>query len=129
MSDHTAKVKILCVDDDEIMRQVVGLIFEQQGLQVRTASHGGEGVDMALEWLPDLILMDLMMPIMDGFQATETLRADPRTRQIPIVAFSAASESSVQARILAAGMTGLISKPILLDDLVRIVHTYLPSQV
>jgi CheY-like chemotaxis protein len=127
MSNHPAKAKILYVDDDPIMRQTVSLILERQGLQVQTASNGSEGVQMALEWLPDLILMDLMMPIMDGFQATEALRADPLTRRIPIVAFSAISEASVQTRTRAAGMNGLIRKSISPVKLVRIVHAYLPS--
>lgn len=127
MSNHPTKAKILYVDDDPVMRGTISLIFERQGLQVRTASNGNEGVQMALEWLPDLILMDLMMPIMDGFQATEALHADPRTRHIPIVAFSAAAEASVWARTQAAGMNGLILKSISLDKLVRIVRAYLPS--
>ncbi len=103
------------------------LVFEQQGFQVRTASDGHKGVEIALEWLPDLILMDLMMPVMDGFQAAEILRAEPRTRHIPIVGFSGASEASVQARMRAAGMNGFIPKSSSPVDLIKTLHVYLPS--
>jgi CheY-like chemotaxis protein len=127
MSDHTAKAKILYIDDDPFLRQTVSLLLEEQGLQVRTASNGQEGVAIALDWLADLILMDLKMPMMDGFQATEALRADPRTRHIPIVAFSAAFEPGIQARTQVAGMNGLILKPISPDKLVKMVRAYLPS--
>jgi CheY-like chemotaxis protein len=127
MSNCPAKAKILYVDDDPGLRGMLSLVLEHQGLQVQTASNGGEGVELALEWLPDLILMDLMMPFMDGFQAAEALRADPRTRQTPIMAFSADSEASVPARTRAAGMNGLIPKSTLLADLVRIICAYLPS--
>jgi two-component system cell cycle response regulator DivK len=71
--------------------------------------------------------MDLMMPIMNGFQAAEALRADPLTRHIPILAFSAAAEASVRDRSRAAGMNSLILKSISPVKLVRIVHAYLPS--
>jgi CheY-like chemotaxis protein len=127
MSDHTAKAKILYIEDDPFLRQIVSSTLEEQGLQVRTASNGQEGVAMALEWLADLILMDLKMPIMDGFQATKALQADPRTRHIPIVAFSAAFEPGIQARTQAAGMNGFIQKPISPDKLVRIIRAYLPG--
>ena len=127
MSDHSASAKILYIDDDSVLRMIVSLILEGQGFQVRTADNGSEGLEMALEWLPNLILMDLMMPIMDGFQAAEGLQVDPRTRHIPIIAFSAADEPNVQAKIQAAGMNGLIRKPVSPDKLVRMVRTYLPA--
>jgi CheY-like chemotaxis protein len=127
MSNLPAKAKILYVDDDQILGEIMRMVFEQQDFQVRTASNGHEGVEIALEWLPNLILMDLMMPIMDGFQAAEVLRADPRTRHIPIVGFSGASETSVQAKLRAAGMNGFIPKSSSPNDLIRTLHAYLPS--
>ena len=128
MSNQTAKAKILYMDDDPLMCKFVFLAFDRQGLQVRTASNGQEGVEMALEWLPDLILIDLMMPIMDGFQATEALRIDPRTQQIPIVAYTADAEASTHAKALAAGMNGVITKAYPVVDLVRALLAYLPSK-
>lgn len=125
MSNHITKNKILYVDDDPILRQTVPFVLEQEDLLVRTASNGQEGVEIALEWLPDLILMDLMMPIMDGFQATEVLRADPRTQQIPILAFTGVADASGQAMTQAAGMNGFISKSTSLVDLVKTLGAYL----
>jgi CheY-like chemotaxis protein len=127
MSNLPAKAKILYVDDDQILGEIMRMVFEQQDFQVRTASNGHEGVEIALEWLPNLILMDLMMPIMDGFQAAEVLCADPRTQHIPIVGFSGASETSVQAKLRAAGMNGFIPKSSSPNDLIRTLHAYLPS--
>jgi CheY-like chemotaxis protein len=126
MSNPTAKAKILYVDDDPLMCKFVFLALDRQGLQVRTASNGAEGVEMAMEWLPDLILMDLMMPIIDGFQATEALRSAPRTQQIPIVAFTADYQANTHAKALAAGMNGVITKAYPVDDLVRALLAYLP---
>ena len=129
MSNHTAKTKILYMEDNPILQTIISLTLEKQGLQVRTASNGAEGVQMALEWLPDLILMDLMMPIMDGFQATEVLRADPRTRQIPIVAFSCATEANMQARAQEVGMNGFILKSHSSADMISALRAYFPSSI
>lgn len=128
MPDPPAQAKILYVDDDPSLRQTIPLAFEQQDMLVRTASNGLKGVELALEWLPDLILMDLMMPVMDGFRATEILRADPRTQQIIIVGFSALSDPSTPDKVKTAGMNGFIAKPISLLKLVQILSAYLRSE-
>jgi two-component system, cell cycle response regulator DivK len=70
---------------------------------VRTAPSGSEGIAIAREWIPDVILMDLMMPGIDGYEATKILRSDPRTRFIPIIAFTAASENEAR-RAFEAGV-------------------------
>jgi CheY-like chemotaxis protein len=121
MSSDPIKAKILYVDDDPIMQKLVPF-FLAQHFQVRTAGNGHEGVEIALKWLPDLILTELRMPIIDGFQATQVLHADPRTRQIPIVAFMAPSEASLRAKAQEAGLNGFIPKSSLLVDLVRTLH-------
>ena len=126
MSNQTAKAKILYVDNDPMMCKLVPSFFDRQGLQVRAASNGHEGVEIALEWLPDLILMDLMMPTMDGLQATEALRAEPRTQQIPIVAYTVVPEASMHARAQEAGINGFISKSSPLTEVIRLLSTYLP---
>ncbi|GAB4413003.1 MAG: hypothetical protein Fur0044_07300 [Anaerolineae bacterium] len=128
MSTPPVKTKLLYVDDDPILSQLVPLVLEQQGLQVQTASNGREGVEMALAWLPDLILMDLTMPIMDGFQAAATLRADPRTRHIPIVALSGTSEAHELAKVQELGMNGFILKSGSSTDLIKTIRAYLPPK-
>ncbi|MCK6628161.1 MAG: response regulator [Anaerolineae bacterium] len=128
MSNPSIKIKLLYVDDDPILSQLVPLVLEQQGLQVQTASNGSEGVEKALAWLPDLILMDLTMPMMDGFQAAAALRADPRTRHIPIVALSGTSEAHELARVQELGMNGFILKSGSANDLIKTIQAYLPPK-
>jgi CheY-like chemotaxis protein len=126
MSPLTTKTKILYVEDDAVTCKLVSTFFERQGLQVRTISKGHEAVEMARAWLPDLILMDLMMPEMNGLQVTEALRADPFTQHIPIVAYTVVSEPSVQARARAAGINGFMLKSNPLTEVIKILPTYLP---
>ncbi|HMQ54798.1 MAG TPA: response regulator [Anaerolineae bacterium] len=126
MTEPMAQFKILCVDDDAVIRGVMSLILERQGFQVRTAHNGPAGIKTALDWLPDLILMDLMMPVMDGFEATAALRADPRTVHIPVVAFTTMNETNMQAKIQAAGMDGMVPKLSPPRILVSTLRTYLP---
>jgi CheY-like chemotaxis protein len=127
MSVSDTRSKVLCVDDDHDQRLLLSFLLERQGLDVRTAGDGGEGVAIAQEWLPDLILMDLMMPGLDGFEATKKLRADPRTAQIPILALTAYGEEQMQARAEAAGMDGFVLKTILPADLSDVLREHLPS--
>ena len=127
MPDTNIRPKVLCVDDDHGQRVLLTFFLERQGLDVRAAGDGNEGVAMAQEWQPDLILMDLMMPGMDGFKATEILRAGPRTAHIPILALTAYGEEKIQARAKAVGMVGLVLKTILPADLSDIVRKHLPS--
>lgn len=125
MSDHTSSPKILYVDDNPVTCQLLTFIMEQHGFQAKTAKNGREGVDLALTWLPHLILMDLMMPVMDGFQASRLLRTHPETQQIPIVAFSSTHEPEVETQIRAAGMNGFIPKTLPMADLVAALQLYL----
>ena len=127
MSDSDTRSKVLCVDDDHDQRLLLSFLLERQGLDVRTAGDGGEGVAIAQEWLPDLILMDLMMPGLDGFEAAKKLRSDPRTAEIPILALTAYGEEKMQAKAEAAGMDGFVLKTILPADLSDVLREHLPS--
>jgi CheY-like chemotaxis protein len=106
---------------------LISFLLKRQGLEVRTASDGEEGVALAKEWMPDLILMDLMMPGTDGFEATKALRADPKTAHIPILALTAYGEENMQAKAKQVGMDGFVLKTILPADLKDIVREHLPS--
>jgi CheY-like chemotaxis protein len=127
MSTTDSRAKILCVDDDHGQRLLLSFLLERQGLEVRTAGDGQEGVAIALEWGPDLILMDLMMPGMDGFQATQALRADPRTADVPVLALTAYGEEKMQARAKSVGINGFVLKTILPADLLDTLREYIPS--
>jgi CheY-like chemotaxis protein len=126
MSDIKSRAKVLCVDDDHGQRLLLSFLLERQGLEVRTANDGKEGVAIAQTWLPDLILMDLMMPGMDGFEATQILRADARTTHIPILALTAFGEEKMQSKARAVGMNGFVLKTILPADLQDVLAEHLP---
>ena len=127
MSKTDSRPKVLCVDDDHDQRLLLSFLLERQGLDVRTASDGEEGVAIAQEWLPDLILMDLMMPGVNGFEAAKTLRTDSRTAHIPILALTAYGEEKMQARAKEVGMDGFVLKTILPADLSDVLQEHLPS--
>ncbi len=127
MSNTNTRLKVLCVDDDHDQRLLLSFLLERQGLDVRTACDGEEGVAVAQEWLPDLILMDLMMPGVDGFEAAKRLRADERTAQIPILALTAYGEEKMQSKAKAVGMDGFVLKTILPADLSDVLREHLPS--
>jgi CheY-like chemotaxis protein len=102
---------VLIVDDNALVRQLV----EQQldgDYDVLGAANGAIGVELARAKRPDVVLMDLAMPVMDGWDAIRALRADATTVAIPIIALSATSEAEDIARALAAGATTYVPKPI-----------------
>ncbi|HSE79336.1 MAG TPA: response regulator [Alphaproteobacteria bacterium] len=96
-----------------------------EGFQVLVANDGGEGVAIAERERPDLILMDLNMPIVDGWEATRQLKASPTTRNIPVIALSAHAMSGERERALAAGCDEFETKPLNLDRLVGLIRNVL----
>ena len=103
---------ILLVDDNESNLYLARVILEQAGLQVVTASDGAEALEQARSRQPRLILMDMQMPILDGYETTRRLKADAGTRAIPVVAVTASAMADDIERTRAAGCVGHISKPI-----------------
>jgi two-component system, cell cycle response regulator DivK len=103
---------VLIVDDNADNREVYGLLLEFSGYDVLTAADGWSGVQQARAHHPDLILMDISMPVMDGFQATELLKLDPATRDIPVVAVTAHDDNDHRDRASRVGMSGFLAKPV-----------------
>lgn len=101
---------VLVVDDQETSRSACTAMLEQFGYRVLEASHGAEGIHVARERLPDLILMDVAMPIMDGLEASEMLKRDPRTAHIPILALSGLTLVRQQEQIRTLS-DGFLLKP------------------
>jgi two-component system, cell cycle response regulator DivK len=81
--------KILLVEDNEMNRDMLSRRLERKGYQVVLAVDGQAGVDMATSETPDLVLMDMSLPVLDGWEATRRLKADPSTRHIPVIALTA----------------------------------------
>lgn len=112
MPNTTPKCTVLVVEDTEDVRHLVKFMLEIKGCQVVEAAHGEEAVELAPKHKPDLILMDLRMPVLDGLEATRRLRQMSETRNIPIVGLSAHCEDGWHEEAIAAGCDDCIQKPI-----------------
>ncbi|MBI5410013.1 MAG: response regulator [Nitrospirae bacterium] len=104
--------KILVVEDDEKNRELVRDVLKYYGYEVREAKDGAEGIKMAEEHMPDLILMDIQLPVMDGITAMMTLKNNPGTKGIKIIALSAFAMKGDKEEILEAGFDDYITKPL-----------------
>ncbi len=103
--------RILIVDDDLDTLRLVGLMLQKQGYQILAASNGPQGLNQATEHLPDLILLDVMMPGMDGYEVARRLRANPATAAIPILMFTAKSQLEDKIEGFEAGADDYLTKP------------------
>jgi CheY-like chemotaxis protein/HPt (histidine-containing phosphotransfer) domain-containing protein len=119
---------ILVVEDNEINRTVVTALLNKLGLQVAVARNGREAIEMAGEHDYDAILMDCLMPEIDGFQATRQIREDEGALHVPIVAMTALSMPGDRERCFAAGMDDYLSKPIRGTALEAVIERWLPTE-
>lgn len=117
--------KILYVEDDEMNRDMLSRRLERRGYQVIVAVDGEQGVDMALRQLPDLILMDMSLPVLNGWEATRRLKSTPATKAIPIIALTAHAMAGDRQKALEAGCDDYDSKPIELPRLLGKVEALL----
>ena len=119
------KRTILIVDDEEDVLDLLQLVFETSGFAVRRAATGKSAVSIAYEEPPDVVLLDVMMPEMDGWQVLRTLKGDERTRQVPVVMLSARAERRDKMIGLQEGAEGYIAKPFSPAEVVREVQSFL----
>lgn len=111
--------KILLVEDNEDNRDMLSRRLERKGFDVSLAVDGQDGVDKALADLPDLILMDMSLPVMDGWQATKILKSTLTTKDIPVIALTAHAMSSDRDKAIEAGCDDYDTKPV---DLQRLLE-------
>lgn len=111
--------KVLLVEDNEMNRDMLSRRLVRNGYDVVIAVNGQEGVDMASSERPDLILMDMSLPVLDGWEATRRIKADPATASIPVVALTAHAMDSDREKALAAGCDDFDTKPIELPRLLE----------
>ena len=119
------KRTILIVDDAEDVLDLLQLVFETSGFAVRRAATGKSAVSIAYEEPPDVVLLDVMMPEMDGWQVLRTLKGDERTRNVPVVMLSARAERRDKMIGLQEGAEGYIAKPFSPAEVVREVQSFL----
>ena len=112
-----AGADILVVEDNELNQEVMRDRLELAGMRVRLAVNGEEALRAVAEALPDAVLMDCQMPVMDGFEATRRLRAQACSRHLPIIALTAGAMAEDREQSLAAGMNGFLTKPLNFDEL------------
>ena len=124
------KSTILVAEDDEDNRFIMKMLLEMRGYRVVTAANGHEALINAERERPDLILMDLRMPMLNGLATTRQLRqhTDARLRQLPVIALSAYDPAQHKAVAIAAGCNDYVTKPIDYDGLEKLIETYLPAR-
>lgn len=110
---------VLVVDDDPSVRGLLELVLRVEGFEVRTAAEGGQALAMIAEQRPDVLLVDVMMPGMDGRALTRQLRTDPATADLPVVICSALADDPAAWEAWASGASSFVSKPFDIDRLVE----------
>ena len=112
---------VMLVDDDPQLRHVVSMFFELEGYNVVQAKDGREAISLLSEYVPDVILLDLMMPDVGGLEVCQHVRANKTLKEIPVVVFTAAEMK--EDELTAAGADRFIAKPYSLEGLRRVVRT------
>jgi len=117
--------KILLVEDNEMNRDMLSRRLQRKGYEVAMAVDGEEGVAMAASATPDLILMDMSLPVLNGWDATRRIKADPALARIPVIALTAHAMASDREQALAAGCDSYETKPIDLPQLLEKIESLL----
>jgi len=113
--------KVLVIEDNEINLYLMRTILQKLGHHVIEAQNGLTGVDLAQAEIPDLILMDIQLPVLDGYGATKKIRAIEATKDIPIIAITSYAMVGDREKILAAGCTAYIEKPIDPESFIKVL--------
>jgi two-component system, cell cycle response regulator DivK len=125
MTQKTARPRVLLVDDYPDAREMYSEYLQFSGFDVVEAANGIEALQSALDRTPDIILMDLSLPVMDGWEATRRLKADDRTSAIPVVALTGHALAGISEGAKRAGCDAFVTKPCLPEDLVKEIRKVL----
>jgi two-component system cell cycle response regulator DivK len=120
-----AMPKILLVEDNEMNRDMLSRRLARKGYQVVLALDGQSGLEMTQTEVPDLVLMDMSLPVLDGWEATRRLKSDPATRHIPVIALTAHAMSSDREKALEAGCDDYDTKPVEMPRLLTKIEALL----
>ncbi len=119
--------RILLVEDNELNRDMLGRRLARRGYEILVAADGHSGLALAVEASPHLIIMDMGLPVMDGWEATRRLKADVRTRHIPVIGLSAHALDGDRCRALECGCDDYDTKPVDMDRLVAKIRSLLEA--
>ncbi|MEO7102626.1 MAG: response regulator [Gemmatimonadaceae bacterium] len=119
--------RVLLVEDNEMNRDMLSRRLKKKGFEVDMALDGGQGVEMAREGAYDIILMDMSLPVIDGWEATRQLRAVPETCDVPIIALTAHAMAGDRDKAMDAGCSDYDTKPVEIDRLLLKMNTLLTS--
>jgi len=117
--------KILIVEDNEKNMYLISFILKKNSYEVIEATNGEEGVELAIKERPDLILMDIQLPGIDGLEAIKRIRASKADGEIPIIALTSYAMTGDKEKALAAGFTGYIEKPIVPETFIAEIEKYI----
>ncbi|MBI5165980.1 MAG: response regulator [Magnetospirillum sp.] len=115
---------ILVIDDDEMMIEIITDVMHDLGHSVRTAPHGQKGLDEAMRQTPNLVILDMNMPVMDGYTVAKRLRAVAATTGVPIIAVTGETTGSGYDAAYEAGCDAFVSKPLNCDQLIERVKSF-----
>lgn len=121
-------MKVLVVDDDRISQKITAFLLERHGHQVTIASDGFEALNNIALCAPDLVLMDIEMPLMDGLEATRRIRNDDRHDGVPIVALTSLDFTENPQNLTLLGMNGYIPKPVNFEKFYEVVGPFLKRE-
>jgi len=116
---------ILIVDDSPMIRRIVGQLLDESGYKVMLAENGQKGFELSKRHQPDLIIMDIEMPVMNGVAATALLKADPDTAHLPVLIFTSLGSEEDIKRAREAGGQGFLNKPICREELQNAINNIL----
>jgi two-component system cell cycle response regulator DivK len=117
--------KVLIIEDNENNLYMMRFILTKMGHEVLEARDGASGVDLAKENRPDLILMDIQLPVLDGYSATRRIREDEALKEVPIIAVTSYAMVGDREKAIAAGCTAYIEKPINPESFIKVLERYI----
>lgn len=121
--------RILLIEDDDIIRQLILDLLDIEGFEVISAEDGQSGLQLAQEQIPDLILCNVTMPDLDGYQVFTALRQNPVTQGIPFIFLTAQASKDSKVQALQLGASGYITKPFSSDELIRAISNQLQMEL
>jgi two-component system cell cycle response regulator DivK len=124
-TSHPAGKHILVVEDNELNMKLLNDVLEAHGYMVKSTSQGAVAIEWAREHRPDLILMDIQLPDMSGLDATRRLKADPATRDIPVIAVTAFAMAGDERKALDHGCDAYVAKPIVLRSFLNLIAGFI----